>query len=224
MTVGTKIYNLIKILWPFNRSLTGNGNRATLKILKKINSDLKVLEVKSSIQVYDWKIPLEWNVKKAFIKNVNTREEILNFKNNNLHLMGYSIPIKKIFTLDKLKKNLNYIKNKPHAIPYTTSYYKKNWGFNLAYNNFKKLNKKHKYEVNIDTNFKKGSMSFGEIFIKGKSKKEIIFSTYICHPSMANNELSGPCLSIYLSKWIKKFKNRNFSYRFIFIPETIGSI
>ena len=224
MPAGTDIYNLIRLLWPINRSITGNGNRQTLKILKKINKKLRIFEVKSNKNVYDWRIPLEWNVKKAFIKVQETGEEVLNFKNNNLHLMSYSTPINKILTFNELKKKLNFIREKPNSIPYTTSYYKKNWSFNITYNNFKKLNKNNKYIVNIDAKFKKGSMSYGEIYLKGKLKREILFSTYICHPSMANNELSGPSLSIFLSKWLNNIKNRKYSYRFIFIPETIGSI
>ncbi len=224
MNDGIKIYRLIENLWPINRSLTGDGNRLTLKNLKKINKNLVIKEVKSGTKVFDWQIPLEWNVKKAYIKVLETEKKIIDFNNNNLHLMGYSEPVKKIFTLDKLKKNLNFLKTKPNTIPYTTSYYKKNWGFNLSYNNFKKLEKKNRYLVHIDSKFKKGKMSYGEIYLKGSSKDEILISTYICHPSMANNELSGPCLSIYLSKWLSNLKKRKFSYRFIFIPETIGSI
>ena len=225
MKSGKKIYQLIKDLWPINRSLTGNGNRETLSKLKKINPKLIKYEVPSGKKVFDWKIPLEWNVKKAFLKDIYTKKIILDFTDNNLHLMGYSIPISKVFHFDEIKKRLNFLKNQPNAIPYTTSYYKKDWGFNISYNKFKKLNKKSRYLVHIDTELKKGSMSFGEILIKGRSKKEILISTYICHPSMANNELSGPALSIYLSKWLSLRKKRNnYTYRFLYIPETIGSI
>ena len=224
MITGRRIYHLIEELWPINRSLTGDGNRLTLKKLKKINSKIKIFEVLSGTKAFDWKIPLEWNVKKAFLQDFQTKKKIVDFKDNNLHLMGYSISVNKIISFKDLKKKLNYIKSLPEAIPYTTSYYKRDWSFNISYNKFKKLNKKNSYLVNIDTQFKKGSMSYGEILIKGQSKKEFLISTYICHPSMANNELSGPSLSIYLSKWLNNLKNRKFSYRFIFIPETIGSI
>ena len=225
MNSGDKIYNLIRVLWPINRSLTGNGNRKTLKILKNLNSNLKIKEVTSGTRVYDWKIPLEWNVKKAYIKDINTNRKIVDFNSNNLHLMGYSIPIKKkILNFNQLNSKINYIKSNPDAIPYTTSYYKKDWSFNISYNSFKKINRSSKFLIFIDTQLKKGSMSYGEILIKGKSSKEFLISTYICHPSMANNELSGPALSIFLSKWLRQNGNNFYSYRFVFIPETIGSI
>ena len=225
MTSGKKIYLLIKNLWSLNRSLTGDGNRESLKILKKINPKLKIFEVPSGTKAFDWKIPHEWNVKEAFLKDLTTNKVIIDFKKNNLHLMGYSVPINKILNYTNLKKKINYIKNLPNAIPYTTSYYKKDWAFNISFNQFKKLNKKNKYLVKIDTSLKKGSMTYAEVLIPGKTKKEIIVSTYICHPSMANNELSGPALSIYLSRWMSLRKNKNnYTYRFLFIPETIGSI
>ena len=224
MSTGKRIYQLIEDLWPINRSLTGNGNRTTLYKLKKINPKLKKFEVLSGKKVFDWQIPLEWNVKKAYLKDVVTKKIIADFNNNNLHLMGYSKSVNKILNFSLLKKKLNFIKSQPNAIPYTTSYYNRDWGFNISFNEFKKINRKNKYLAFIKTELKKGSMSYGEILIKGKIKKEILISTYICHPSMANNELSGPALSIYLSKWIAQKKNNKFTYRFLFIPETIGSI
>ena len=222
MSTGEKIYHLIKTLWPINRSISGNGNRETLKILNLINPLLKIKKTKSNQKVFDWKIPLEWNVKNAYIEN-EKGIKIVDFKNNNLHLMGYSIPFKGLISYKDLKKKVNFIKSRPNTIPYTTSYYKKEWSFNMAYSKFKELKKDEKYFVNIESNFSKGNMNYGEILLPGKSKREILFSTYICHPSMANNELSGPAVSIFLSKWLAK-KKRNYSYRFIFISETIGSI
>ena len=224
MSTGKKIYQLIEELWSINRSLTGNGNRTTLYKLKKINPKLKKFEVLSGKKVFDWQIPLEWNVKEAYLKDLVTKKIIADFNKNNLHLMGYSRSINKILNFSRLKKKLNFIKSLPDAIPYTTSYYNRDWGFNISFNEFKKINRKNNYLAFIKTELKKGSMSYGEILIKGKIKKEILISTYICHPSMANNELSGPALSIYLSKWIAQKKNNKFTYRFLFIPETIGSI
>jgi aminopeptidase-like protein len=218
-----KFLSLARELWPLNRSLTGAGVRQTLAILQKYNKSLKILKFKTGTKVFDWTIPKEWFVKNAWIKDYKNKK-IVDFKKNNLHLVGYSFPIKKTFILEKLKKNLHFHKNQPSAIPYVTSYYSKNWGFCLSYNQFKKLKKKDRFSVFIDSGFKKGFLNCAEIFIPGKSKKEILFSTYICHPSMANNELSGPIISIFLSKWIKTIKNRKWSYRFIFVPETIGSI
>ena len=218
-----KFLTLARELWPLNRSLTGAGVRQTLAILQKYNKSLKILKFKTGTKVFDWTIPKEWFVKNAWIKDYKNKK-IVDFKKNNLHLVGYSFPIKKTFILEKIKKNLHFHKNQPNAIPYLTSYYSKNWGFCLSYNQFKKLKKKDRLSVFIDSGFKKGFLNCAEIFIPGKSKKEILFSTYICHPSMANNELSGPIISIFLSKWIKTIKNRKWSYRFIFVPETIGSI
>jgi aminopeptidase-like protein len=212
-----------KKLWPLNRSLTGKGVNQTLKILKNYNNKLKVINFKSGKKVFDWTIPKVWVVNEAWIKN-DFGEKIIDFKKNNLHLLGYSAPIKKKLYLKQFIKKLHFHKKQPNAIPYVTSYYKKNWGFCLTYNQFKKMSTKKKYEVFINSRLKKGNLNCAEIYIPGKSKKEILFSTYICHPSMANNELSGPILSIFLSKWIGSFKNRKWSYRFIFVPETIGSI
>lgn len=219
--IGNKIHDLAKKLWPINRSIAGEENRKTLKILKKINKKLKVIEYKSNEKVFDWTIPKEWKVKEAWIKDINNKK-IIDFKDNNLHLVNYSQPINKKISLKNLKDKIYTLKKKPKAIPYVTSYYEKNWGFCLDYNSFKKLKDDH-YFVKIDSKFTSGSMSIGEILIKGKSKKEILITTYICHPSLANNELSGPCLSIFLSNWILK-KKRKYTYRFIFAPETIGAI
>jgi len=215
------IYNLIKKLYPINRSITGNGNRITLNIIRDIIPELKILEYKSGTKVFDWKIPQEWNVKEAYVKVKN--KKIIDFKKNNLHLMGYSEPINKYVTLKELQEHLFFDKNIPDAIPYKTSYYKKNRGFYVSYNFFKKL-KKIKYKVFINSEFnKKGSLSVGELLIKGKIKKEILISANICHPSLVNNELSGPAILTFLAKYISKKKNF-YSYRILFIPETIGSI
>tara|TARA_B100001057_G_scaffold429276_1_gene455278 strand:+ start:313 stop:1614 length:1302 start_codon:yes stop_codon:yes gene_type:complete len=216
------LYSLAKKLFPINRSITGEGVRSTLKILKNINHLLKIYEIRSGTKVFDWKIPLEWNVKDAWIKDAKDKK-IIDFKKNNLHLMSYSIPVNKSVKFDELKKHLYFHNSRPNAIPYVTSYYKKKWGFCLSKNQLRKL-KNETYKVKIDSNFKKGSLTYGEIFIPGRLKKEIFLSTYICHPSLANNEVSGPCVAIFISNWIKKITNRKYSYRIIFIPETIGSI
>ena len=190
--------SLIKKLWPINRSLTGEGNRKTLKILKNECNLLKIKEIKSGKKVFDWKIPLEWNVKEAWIKDLNDKT-VIDFKKNNLHLVGYSTSIQKKIKFDKLKKKIFTLKKQPNAIPYVTSYYKKDWGFCMSHNLLKKL-KKNYYKVLIDANFKKGALNYGEIYIKGKSKKEVFFSTYFCHPSMANDNLSAVIVQSALIK------------------------
>ena len=218
---GKKIYKTIKKLFPINRSLTGDGNRKTLQILGKISNKLKILEFKSGKKVFDWNVPDEWNVKNGFIKCDG--KKIVDFKKNNLHLVSYSEPINKTISFKELNKNLYSIKEKPNSIPYITSYYKKRWGFCLTDNQRKKLNKKKNYEVFIDSTFNKnGSMSVGEIFIKGKSKDEIILSTNICHPSMVNNELCAPVILTYLAKNLSNVNNF-FSIRILLLPETIGA-
>lgn len=222
--------NLIKIgkeLFHICRSLTGRGNIKTLKILKREIPKLKIKKIKSGTKVFDWKVPPQWDIYDAYIKDHNNNR-IIDFKKNNLHLVGYSKPFKKIVTKKNLLKNLYSIKKLPDAIPYVTSYYKKAWGFCLSHNSLKKLNKdysdNHKFKVSINSKFKKdGYMHYAEYLIPGKSKKEILISTYICHPSMANNELSGPLVALWLIKHFQNQKNK-ISLRFIFISETIGSI
>ncbi len=227
MTIN-KYYSLGKNkLFGINRSITGQGVRKTLSIIKKEFKLLKIKQVKCGTRVFDWKIPKEWNVKKAYIEDKN-KKKIIDIKNNNLHLISYSIPIKRTLNKQEILKHLHSIKKKPSAIPYITSYYKKYWGFCVSENykkKFKKIYKsKDKFKVVIDSNFNSnGNLNYGELVLKGKSKKEILISTYICHPSMANNELSGPIVSMALIKYFKK-KKLNKTLRFLFVPETIGSI
>lgn len=216
-----KIIKLAKELWPIHRTIAGPGIRASLKIIKSYQNLLKIKSIKSGTKVFDWRVPKEWSIKNAWVKF--NKKKIIDYKKNNLHIVGFSEKINKTINLKNLLKRVHYLKNKPNAIPFVTSYYKKYWGFCIEYNKLKNL-KKGKYHVYIDSNFKKGSLNYGEIFLKGKSNKEILFSTYLCHPSMANNEISGPCVSTFLSEYVKNLGNRYYSYRFIFIPETIGSI
>lgn len=214
---------LAKEIFPINRSLTGRGNIKTLKILKREIKDLNIKFFRSGEKVFDWKIPDEWNVKEAWLKDYKGNK-ILDYHKNNLSILQYSSSIKKNIKFKDLKKNLYTLKNQPDAIPYLVSYYKRRWGFCMRYKDFKKYSDKDKFQVFINSNFKKGKMPYGELLIKGKSKKEIFFSTYICHPSMANNEVSGIVLSSFIAKFIKSLKKNYYSYRIVFVPETIGSI
>lgn len=218
--IGKKIFHL-------NRSLTGKDNLKTLKIFKNYLPILKIKFFKPGKKVYDWTIPNEWNVKEAYIKD-KSGTKIVNFDNNCLHLMSYSRKINKRINKINLLKKLYTNKRLKNAIPYVTSYYKKNWGFCITENQKQKIKKKYKdndtFKIVIDTSFKRnGRMHYGEIFIPGKTKKEILISTYICHPSMANNELSGPLVSLALAKYFSRRSNKR-GIRFIFIPETIGAI
>jgi aminopeptidase-like protein len=224
-----KYYDIAKIkLYPICRSLTGNGTRETLKIIKKHFPKLKIFKEKSGKKVFDWNIPPEWNIQNAYVID-KFGNKIIDFKKNNLHIVGYSIPVNKKIKKDELFNHLHSIPNQPKAIPYITSYYKRYWGFCVSDEKKKlfqkKYSKKDKFKVVIDSNLNKfGFLNYGELLIKGKSKKEILISTYICHPSMANNELSGPIVSMCLIDFFKRFKKLEKTLRFIFIPETIGSI
>jgi aminopeptidase-like protein len=218
-----KMITWAKDLFPYNRSLLGSGNLKTLSYLKKINKNLKILKFLSGKKVFDWIIPKEWIVKEAYFKSKKGKK-YCDFKKNNLNLVQYSTSIETLLDKKNLIKKIHSIQSQPDSIPYITSYYKKNWGFCMKDKEKKKL-PEGKYKVVIKTEFKKSSLVIGELFLKGRTKKEIFFSTNICHPSMANNELSGPVLSSYLYAYIaKNYKKTKYSYRFVFIPETIGSI
>lgn len=221
--IGKNIYNFSKKIWSYNRSLTGKGVLNTLNDIKKIIPSLKIKNVKSGKKAFDWNVPNEWEIKDAYIINPEGNK-ICSLKKNNLHLVGYSYPINKKMKFSELNKKLYSLPKMPNAIPYNTSYYNKDWGFCISHNERKKLSKKGLYKVYINSKIKKGFLHYGELLIKGKSKKEVFISTYICHPSMANNEISGPAVLTYIAKWISGLKNRRYSYRIIFIPETIGSI
>lgn len=219
---GKMMINLAKELYPINRSITGEGLRKTISLIQK-KVILKRKFFRSGKKVFDWTIPKEWNIKNGYILDLKNKKKYANFIENNLHIVGYSHPVDKIVSLSELKKHIHVDKNNSKAIPYVTSYYKKNWGFCLSQNQAKNLKNK-KYKVLIDSTLKSGVMDYGEAEIKGKLKKEIFFSSYICHPSMANNELSGPVINTALINYINSLKNRKYSYRFVFVPETIGSI
>ena len=223
-----KYYNLAKhTLFPICRSLTGSGIRKTLNIIKNEFPKLKIYNVRSGTKVFDWNVPPEWNVSNAYVIDKHNKK-IIDFKNNNLHLVGYSIPVNKILAKNKLFNHLHSLPKQPKAIPYITSYYKKYWGFCVSHEKKLEFNKKYKksdkFRIVIKSNLNsKGNLNYGELILKGKSKQEILISTDICHPSMANNELSGPIVSMCLINYFKK-KSLEKNLRFIFIPETIGSI
>ena len=223
-----KFYNLGRFkLFNICRSLTGLGTLKTLKIIQKEIKNLKIKSIKSNKRVFDWKVPNEWNIKNAYVKDKNNKI-LIDFEKNNLHVVGYSSPIDRVLKKKDLLKKIHTTKKDRSAIPYITSYYKKYWGFCLSEIEKKKIIKKYKnndiFKIKINSSFKKkGKLSWGELTLKGKSKEEILISTYICHPSMANNELSGPIVSMSLIDYFKR-KKLNKTIKFIFIPETIGSI
>ena len=193
-----------------------------MRIISKHIPNLSIKSVPSGTNVFDWKIPKEWYVKEAYIITPNG-EKICDFSKNNLHHLGYSISFKGEISLKKLKNHLYTLPESPDAIPYITSYYEERWGFCLSHNQFESL-KEGNYIVHIDTKKFNGFLNYGELLIKGNREEEIFLSTFICHPSMANDQLSGPTVLTYLVKWIMQLENPEYSYRIVFIPETIGSI
>jgi len=220
--IGEKIYELACELFPINRSITGRGVRETLRIIQRELSDLQIHEVPSGTQCFDWSVPREWNICDAYIIGPDGKK-IADFHENNLHVVGYSTPVDKTVSLSELKRHLYSIPEQPDAIPYVTSYYEERWGFCIE-DKKKALLKKGEYKVYIDSTLKHGSLTYGEIIIPGNSEKEVFLSTYICHPSMANNEVSGPVVTTFLGKWLQSLRSRKYTYRIVFVPETIGSI
>jgi len=220
--IGHEIHNFARELWGINRSLTGEGVRETLDKIRNHLPNLVINSISSGTKVFDWTIPKEWHVNEAYIITPNG-EKICDYSKNNLHLLGYSIPFQGKLNLNELKKYLFTLPEQPDAIPYITSYYKEEWGFCLSQNDFDSL-KEGEYIIKIDSKLFDGELNYGELIIPGKSKKEVFLSTYICHPSMANNELSGITVTTFLAKWLNGLDKREFTYRIIFIPETIGSL
>lgn len=208
-------------LYPICRSIAGSGAKETLKILQEI-VEFNIVKVPSRSIHYGWKIPDEWYIKDAYIKD-SSGNRIIDFKRNNLHIVSNSIPINKKLPFTELKNHLYYLQNLPDAIPYRTSYYNKEWGFCLTYNQFKNLDMKSEYEVKIDSEFKKGHLLIGESIIRGETDKEYLFSSYYCHPSLANDNLSGIILWSLLLRELQNKSNKH-TYRFVLAPETIGAI
>ncbi len=215
----------LKDLFSMNRSLAGDENRKTLRYIKN-NLPIKIKSFPSGEKVFDWKVPNEWKIRDGFIKD-SLGKKLIDVKKNYLHVASYSQPVNKKIKFDKLKKKI-YIGKLHNEIPYRTLYYKKDWAFCLTKKDYQKLImaklNKNEFKVCINSKFIKGKMNYGELLISGKSKKEILISTYICHPSMANDNLSGVILTSLLARFIKSIPELKWSYRIIYIPETIGAI
>lgn len=216
------MYKWAEDLYPICRSITGPGVRETLSYIQKLIPDLKIHSIKSGETVFDWQVPLEWTIKDAYIEN-SSGEKIIDFKVNNLHVVSYSEPVDCTLNLDELQQHLHSIPSQPNAIPYITSYYSLSWGFCMTEDQRRSL-ESGSYHVVIDSELKNGVLNYADLVIKGQCKKEVFLSTYICHPSMGNNELSGPVVATALAQWVKALNNPYYTYRFVFIPETIGSI
>lgn len=217
---GLEMYRLIAELYPICRSITGDGVRKTLHILQQL-IPLEIHEFPTGTKVFDWTVPKEWNVREAYLKN-SKGEKVIDFQASNLHLLNYSVPIHKTMPLSELKEHLFTLPDRPDLIPYRTSYYKENWGFCLSHNALQKL-EEDEYEVYIDSSLEDGYLTYGEYYLPGETDDEVLFSCHICHPSLCNDNLSGIALATFLAKHLSS-QSRRYSYRFLFIPGTIGSI
>lgn len=218
---GLRMHQLMRRLWPICRSITGEGVRQTLSIISEYIPDIKIHEIPTGAQCFDWQVPKEWSIKDAYIKDADGNK-IISFADNNLHVVNYSTPIDKIISLEELLPHLHSLPEQPTAIPYVTSYYKESWGFCIS-DKLKENLRPGNYHVFIDSDHKQGNLTYADLVIEGKTDREILISTYVCHPSMANNELSGPCVSTMLGEWLLK-QDLYYTYRVVYVPETIGAI
>ena len=219
---GTPIFSLAERLFPICRSITGDGVRETLRIIGEQVPELTVHEVPTGTECFDWTVPQEWNIRDACVIDPEGNK-IIDFQQHNLHVVGYSVPVDETVSLEELDKHLHSLPDQPQAIPFVTSYYQPRWGFCLAHDQRQSL-RPGDYRVLIDSDLKEGSLTYGEVILPGESSQEVFLSTYVCHPSMGNNELSGPVVMTFLLKWLASLSHRRYTYRAVFIPETIGSI
>lgn len=221
LAMGARIHALARELWPLPRSISGEGLRASLRRIQALLPGMQLVEVPSGSQALDWVVPEEWWVREAWIECPDGRR-ICNFAENNLHLLGYSTAVDAWLSRSELKPYLHSLPTQPEAIPYVTSYYQRRWGFCLSQRAREAL-PDGRYRVYIDAGHRPGSITYGECLIPGESEQEVLLSTDCCHPAMANNELSGPCLLAHLGAWIAALPRRRLSWRLLFLPEMIGS-
>lgn len=218
----TTMMELARRLFPICRSLTGDGVRETLRILSEDVSGMQIFEVPTGTKVFDWTVPKEWRIRDGWIKDSSGRK-IVDFNELNLHVVGYSAPVDMVVPLEELKKHIYVDDASPSAVPYVTSYYRERFGFCMSAQQRDAL-PEGDYHMYIDSELFDGSLTYGEAILRGETEREVLISTYVCHPSMANNEISGPCVCAKLYSWLASLPRRRLTYRFVFIPETIGSI
>lgn len=220
------LYSFARKYFPIFRSLTGPGLRRSLQLiaeeLSTVGARLEVVAVPSGTACFDWCVPDEWHIDDAYIEDQSGRK-VVDFKNNNLHVVGYSQPIDSSMSLSELDSHLFSLPELPQAIPYITSYYKPFWGFCLTHAQRLSLTEQ-KYRVVIRSTLGPGVLNYGELVVPGRQAEEVLISTNICHPAMGNNETSGPAVATFLAKWVHSLKDRRYTYRFLFLPETIGAI
>lgn len=221
--LGQEMHDLCFALWPITRSITGPGVRNTLGLLnEKLSGQMRIEAVPSGTAAFDWTVPDEWTIRDAWVEN-EQGERVIDFKANNLHLVGYSDPVDQWLELNELQQHLYSLPDQPEAIPYVTSYYERRWGFCVSDQQRRSL-KPGRYRAVVDADLEPGVLNYGELVIPGESAQEIFLSTYVCHPSMANNELSGPVVTTAIARWLQSLPKRRYTYRVVFIPETIGSL
>ena len=217
---GDDVYSLVSDLFPFCRSITGDGLRASLKTIQK-RVDLRLHEVPTGTQVYDWAVPKEWNIRDAYIKDSKGRR-IVDFQKSNLHVVNYSVPVRKRMRLAELREHLFTLPGSPDLVPYRTSYYQETWGFCLSHSLFETMSDEE-YEVCIDSTLEPGHLSFGEFTLQGATNDEVIISAHSCHPSLCNDNISGMAVAAKLAELLASLPLR-YSYRFLWVPATIGTI
>ena len=219
---GKTMYALADRMFPICRSITGNGFRESLEMLREVVPEIKVYEVPTGTKAFDWTVPKEWNISGGGIYRLNG-DKVIDFKDSNLHIVGYSLPIDKVVSREELMEHIYTMPDQPDWIPYVTSYYKERWGFCMSENQKKTLTDEE-YHVVIDSTLEAGSLTYGELIVPGQTEDEILFTSYLCHPSMANDDLSGPVVLTELMKYVLQMKDRRYTYRFVINPETIGAI
>ena len=219
-SIGRELHAVAAEMFPICRSITGDGIRQTLNMIKQ-HIPIQTFEVPSGTTVFDWAVPKEWNIRDAYIK-IPGGPRVVDFQHNNLHVMNYSVPVRGTMPLSELKPHLFSLSDRPEWIPYRTSYYQPNWGFCLSHNQLLTLEDRD-YEVFIDATLEDGHLTYGEYYLPGRSNEEILISCHACHPSLANDNLSGLVVATFLADLLSG-QDLRYSYRFAFIPGTIGAI